>query len=94
MDNAQITMLLTFAGSIIVAAITNRLWVSVGLILLILSIAVGSQMRGPGLLEALLFISPFLIAGLFLYGGVALAGATVGLWLRKQLQGFSARKQE
>lgn len=92
MDIAQILMLSTFAGSIIVAVITNRLWASVGLSLLILSIGVGSQIHGPGLLEGLLFVSPFLVAGLFLYGGIALAGATVGLWLRKQMPRFFDKK--
>lgn len=92
MDKAQILMLLTFAGSVIVAAIMNRLWVSVGLSLLILIVALGSQMQGPGLLEGLLFVSPFLIVGLFLYGGIALAGATVGLWLRKQMPRLLGKK--
>jgi hypothetical protein len=97
MESAYVLMFSTFGLAVVLGAITSRNWISVGiplLVPLVFTIArVGIGKPGPGTWEALLFVSPFLVAGAILYSGIALVGAKLGRRIRKGLAGEAGQEK-
>jgi hypothetical protein len=97
MESAYVLMLATFGAGVALGAATKNNGIAVGLPLLVplafTFARVGLGKPGPGTWEALLFVSPFLVAGAILYGGIALVGAKLGRRIRKGLAGESGREK-
>ena len=70
---------------------TRNNWIAVGVPMLIPFLFTASRLKGPGLGEALLYVSPFLAAGAIMYGGVSYAGVSAGRRLRAL---FGNRRQD
>ncbi len=83
MESAYVLMLGTFAAAVVLGALFRSRAVATLLALLVPVAGVASKIKGGGAnAETLLFISPFLVAGLLIYGFIAFVGARLGCWFR------------
>lgn len=86
MESAYVLMSATFGSAVVTGAVTRNNWAAVGLPMLIPILFTASKIKGPGLGETLLFVSPFLVAGAIVYAGIAYAGVRLGRVFRRPKQ--------
>jgi hypothetical protein len=92
MDKAYLLMSGVFAVAVATGAAfpKSRLAVVIPLLLPIAITAI-PILRDPKAGEAFLFVAPFLVAILIVYGFISFGGVAVGRWLRRRIGGTGAQ---